>query len=73
MSDAAECMQASHAEFWTVHVHGPDDVIPFDTEAEANSYVAAIVDLTKPGGALEPRSELDPHISAHVIGPERSR
>lgn len=64
-----ECSQPPDAQFWTVHVHGPDDVMPFVTEDEAECYAAAIVDLTEPGRALHPASPLSPLISAHVIPP----
>lgn len=65
----SDCAQPPDPEFWTVHVHGPDDVIPFDTEDLAECYAAAIMDLTKPGGPLYPSSPLSPVISAHVIPP----
>jgi hypothetical protein len=65
------CDQSGDEKFWTVHVHGPDDVILFDTQDGAECYVAAIEDLTKPNGWLRASSPLDPVISAHVIPPTR--
>lgn len=63
------CPEPAHPEFWTVHVHGPDDLVFCDSEDEARGYEAAITDLTREGRPLAPMSPDDPTVSAHVIPP----
>ncbi len=63
------CTQPGDERRWVVHVHGPDDLVLYDTEAEARACEAVIEDLTRQGRLFRLSPNEYPTVSAHVIPP----
>jgi len=66
MTESEQCPEPGHPTKWTMHVHGPDDLIYFDTEEVARRTAQ---DMTEWWAQLDHSSPLEPSMAWHVIPP----